>query len=532
MLLLLLLLVVRLILNIIITNMITNNTLDNATNSSINEDAHNEHNNDNNNNKSNKDNDDANSSMNSETELPKKKQSTNILNNSINSKDNNDNKEHKLHTINSNLKDDSKNLIRMGSNNSLEEEPYEQANRHLIKREKICDTDTEDSASDDEKETPYLIYPESTFKKVWVLLISCILMYSAIYTPFRIAFYFYEDKYKWFDFLIDACLWVDIPINFISPYIDEEETLIKNRKQIAQHYLKTWFIIDFCSSFPFFEVFKSKNTYKNAFEIPLSDKYLKLTNLIRIIKISKGENVSVITKLFSDKLKINVHIKNLFFFLIAYFLLNHVIACMWYFIAILEDFEPRSWVIRLGYVDQNVGNMYLICMYWSLATTTMVGYGDISAGTTEERIYNMFIMFFGVLMSSFLIGLLSLTCNALYSKYEEINAKLGILDEINKANPLHPELYEKVRKTIKYDLGQNQRDKMQFLQELPNKLRLELSHIMHNKAMRKLNFFKDQPNDFFVYTAPFLKSVKFFQNDYLYKIGEQMQESNNIYIYI
>jgi hypothetical protein len=162
----------------------------------------------------------------------------------------------------------------------------------------------------------------------------------------------------------------------------------------------------------------------------------------------------------------------------------------------------------------------------------MVGYGDISAGTTEERIYNMFIMFFGVLMSSFLIGLLSLTCNALYSKYEEINAKLGILDEINKANPLHPELYEKVRKTIKYDLGQNQRDKMQFLQELPNKLRLELSHIMHNKAMRKLNFFKDQPNDFFVYTAPFLKSVKFFQNDYLYKIGEQMQESNNIYIYI
>ena len=37
-----------------------------------------------------------------------------------------------------------------------------------------------------------------------------------------------------------------------------------------------------------------------------------------------------------------------------------------------------------------------------------------------------------------------------------------------------------MKKFIKYDLTVNSKDRSQFLQELPNKLRIELSKIMHN----------------------------------------------------
>ena len=48
---------------------------------------------------------------------------------------------------------------------------------------------------------------------------------------------------------------------------------------------------------------------------------------------------------------------------------------------------------------------------------------------------------------------------------------------------------------------------------------------MHDKAIQKLNFFRDQPDDFFAYAAPLLKPVKFMQNDYLYKIQDMIDES-------
>ena len=69
-----------------------------------------------------------------------------------------------------------------------------------------------------------------------------------------------------------------------------------------------------------------------------------------------------------------------------------------------------------------------------------------------------------------------------------------------------------------------QKDKMVFLQELPNKLRIELSQIMHDKVIQNFYFFRDQPSDFFAYVAPLLKPVKFSQNDYLYKCQDMIDE--------
>ena len=204
--------------------------------------------------------------------------------------------------------------------------------------------------------------------------------------------------------------------------------------------------------------------------------------------------------------------------------MNHLCACFWYFMAKIEDFSPDSWVVRLGYIDSSNLELYIISFYWTLTTVTTVGYGDITAGTTIERIYNLFIMSFGVLLYSFAIGSLSSIVSTLDQKSEEMNQKLQILSSIKKEFNLEQNIYDKVRKVIKYDLSRNQKDKMVFLQELPNKLRIELSQIMHDKVIQNFYFFRDQPSDFFAYVAPLLKPVKFSQNDYLYKCQDMIDE--------
>jgi len=241
-------------------------------------------------------------------------------------------------------------------------------------------------------------------------------------------------------------------------------------------------------------------------------------------KMSSKGNLNRVTKFFMEKLKINANVERLFFFVLTFLLMNHLCACFWYFMAKIEDFSPDSWVVRLGYMDNSNLELYIISFYWTLTTVTTVGYGDITAGTTIERIYNLFIMSFGVLLYSFAIGSLSSIVSTLDQKSEEMNQKLQILSSIKKEFNLEQNIYDKVRKVIKYDLSRNQKDKMVFLQELPNKLRIELSQIMHDKVIQNFYFFRDQPSDFFAYVAPLLKPVKFSQNDYLYKCQDMIDE--------
>ena len=408
-------------------------------------------------------------------------------------------------------------------NNKIEND--EKEHRKLFKREKICDTDTEDEESENEKEIPWIILPDNPYKKIWDLLIAFLILYSAIITPYEIAFS-ESNQSSWFEILIDIFLAIDIVLTFFSAYTDEEENLVKNHKKIIKKYLKSWFIIDIISVFPINNLFKN-GKYSGLTKIsklPKLYRLIKLTKLLRMTKMSSKGNLNRVTKFFMEKLKINANVERLFFFVLTFLLMNHLCACFWYFMAKIEDFSPDSWVVRLGYMDNSNLELYIISFYWTLTTVTTVGYGDITAGTTIERIYNLFIMSFGVLLYSFAIGSLSSIVSTLDQKSEEMNQKLQILSSIKKEFNLEQGIYDKVRKVIKYDLSRNQKDKMVFLQELPNKLRIELSQIMHDKVIQNFYFFRDQPSDFFAYVSPLLKPVKFSKNDYLYKCQDMIDE--------
>ena len=47
---------------------------------------------------------------------------------------------------------------------------------------------------------------------------------------------------------------------------------------------------------------------------------------------------------------------------------------------------------------------YLVSFYWSMATTTTVGYGDISAVTTWEMSISIIVQLVGVILYSYCLG--------------------------------------------------------------------------------------------------------------------------------
>ena len=73
--------------------------------------------------------------------------------------------------------------------------------------------------------------------------------------------------------------------------------------------------------------------------------------------------------------------------------MSHWTACIWYLNAQIEDLNPSTWVVRDGYQDLSDREIYMVSLYWAIQTITTVGYGNIAAGTFNERyLYvNLFI---------------------------------------------------------------------------------------------------------------------------------------------
>jgi hypothetical protein len=99
--------------------------------------------------------------------------------------------------------------------------------------------------------TYFIILPDDSFKKKWDLFITFILLFTAVVTPYRLAFYDIDDiAWVVIDTVLDAGFALDIVLNFFMAYYDDSEDIVDNRKVIACRYVKRWFFIDVASVFP------------------------------------------------------------------------------------------------------------------------------------------------------------------------------------------------------------------------------------------------------------------------------------------
>ena len=72
------------------------------------------------------------------------------------------------------------------------------------------------------------------------------------------------------------------------------------------------------------------------------------------------------------------------------------------------------------YFLMDESQLYIMSLYFIVTTTSTVGYGDLSASTTIERIYCVIIMLAGVTAFTFISGALS----SILSNYDTSQAVL------------------------------------------------------------------------------------------------------------
>jgi len=92
--------------------------------------------------------------------------------------------------------------------------------------------------------------------------------------------------------------------------------------------------------------------------------------------------------------------------------------------------------------------LYIMSLYFIVTTTATVGYGDMSASTTIERIFCIAIMFAGVTSFTFISGALSSILSNYDTSQAALHEKLLYLGKLRQQHNISDELFQDIRRAL------------------------------------------------------------------------------------
>eukprot|EP00603_Paraphysomonas_imperforata_P015122 CAMPEP_0114457472 /NCGR_PEP_ID=MMETSP0104-20121206/4180_1 /TAXON_ID=37642 ORGANISM="Paraphysomonas imperforata, Strain PA2" /NCGR_SAMPLE_ID=MMETSP0104 /ASSEMBLY_ACC=CAM_ASM_000202 /LENGTH=1284 /DNA_ID=CAMNT_0001630019 /DNA_START=112 /DNA_END=3966 /DNA_ORIENTATION=+ len=250
-----------------------------------------------------------------------------------------------------------------------------------------------------------IIYPQQKLKIIWDFFVGALIMESVIVVPLRLGFHIVSrGASAHFDIFIDICFGIDMLLTFFTAY-EVDSIMIVDHKKICKNYLKSWFTIDFMSTFPFDVVIP----YLLEGISPGALRSIKLVRALRLFRLLKLFRVARLNRKIKDaKIEESIHpvvydLLGLFFWI---FIMSHILCCGFYFFSGCDDDDGigvsgDDWQ-QCGKAD--LTSKYILSMYWTIATILSVGYGDVFLTSNSGRIFAIFVIFLGSIIFGILVS--------------------------------------------------------------------------------------------------------------------------------
>ncbi|XP_068701371.1 potassium voltage-gated channel subfamily H member 6-like isoform X1 [Montipora foliosa] len=394
------------------------------------------------------------------------------------------------------------------------------------------------STSNTRAETVYpcTIRHDSLFKAVWDWLILALVIFTAIEIPYSVAFLIplqpAEENPKFlkvnallvFNLLVDLMFIMDILINFRTTFVNiTTDEVISNPRQIALHYLKTWFVVDFVAAIPF--EFMVLNEVERLDSATTLFGLLKAARLLRLVRVARKLDR------YSEYGTAVVVLLTCLFTLIA-----HWLACIWHGIGYEERENKFSWINELSrQLNQHdpatnstqspsLTTRYITALYFTLSSLTSVGFGNVSPNTDAEKIFSVCVMIIGALMYASIFGNLTAIIQRLYSRTSRFHRDLKVIEDFVR--------FYKIPKTTKEELDEYFRHEWAYtkgvdidavLKRFPESLQADVCLHLHRNLFEECKVFKSASEGCLRALALRFKIRHYLPGHFIIKQGDEVK---------
>ncbi|KAK4473409.1 hypothetical protein MN116_002782 [Schistosoma mekongi] len=291
------------------------------------------------------------------------------------------------------------------------------------------------------------------FRIIWDWLLLILTFYIAFIVPYNVTFESHSThsgRCRIIDLIVEIFLIVDVILNFHTTYVNKSGQIVNNRQLIAKHYAKGWLILDVLAALPvdFILIFFQITSIINLEDIKINTNLIETMNisLLQMMKLARLLRLARLIQKIIRLSQYSVIVLGLLMFSFA--LVAHWCACIWYVIGLYEiddclhSFSSKciGWLEDLArrlrspfHLNRSggptEGSKYFTALYFTCSSLTSVGFGNVSANTTNEKIFAICIMLLGALMHAAVFGNVTAIIQRMYARRTTFQSKVQDLKE-------------------------------------------------------------------------------------------------------
>ncbi|MCD7453518.1 hypothetical protein HAX54_021218 [Datura stramonium] len=319
----------------------------------------------------------------------------------------------------------------------------------------------------------FVIAPYDRRYRIWETFLVILVVYSAWSSPFELAFNkVASGGLLPVDLLVDAFFAIDILLTFFVAYLDKTTyLLVHHHHKIAFRYVThVGFPLDVASTIPFQTIYQFFDGKKQQGHI------FGFLNLLRLWRLRR------------------VRLRRVTLFAV------HSAGCFYYWLATHYHTPENTWIGSnvTNFQERSISLGYTYSMYWSVVTLTTVGYGDLRAHNTGEKVFSIFYMLFNIGLTAYLIGnMTNLIVHSIARTFAMRDAINEILRYASK-NRLPEGIKEQMlaHLTLRFKTAELQQEEV--LEGLPKAIRSGIAQHLFRTTLENTYLFKGVSEDFLV----------------------------------